>query len=582
MRTENTSNFDEFGLSASVSIALRDSGYKTPTPIQSATIPLLLEGKDVVAQAQTGTGKTAAFALPLLTRIDFNGKLPQVLVLAPTRELAIQVSEAFRRYSKHMHGLSVTSIYGGQPYGVQLRELKRGVNIVVGTPGRVMDHMRRGTLKLDALECLVLDEADEMLRMGFIEDVEWILSEIPTEHQTALFSATIPPAIRDIAEKHLKKPEQIQIKQKTSTAETVNQRYWLVRGMQKVDALCRMLEAEDNDGVIVFVRTKSATVELAEMLESRGYACAALNGDIPQAKRERTIKRIKAKDINILVATDVAARGLDIERISHVINYDIPHDAEAYVHRIGRTGRAGRTGEAILFVTPAQRRSLGFIERATKQKITQMELPAADAINSKRVAQFSARITKALESADIESFYEIIRKYQKEHKVDAGRIAAALAKMIQGDQPLLLPKERIPQVQFDRRDAVRKKEKTARPVLERPKAKLRHESVPPDVGMERFRVEVGLEHGVKPSRIAAAIAKAAGIGREYIEGVDSYDRYSTVDLPKGMPVAVFHDLQRVIVSGFPLKISRMEPVQTRPQRPDRNPPAKRKKKKSYA
>ncbi|MFB3091477.1 MAG: DEAD/DEAH box helicase, partial [Gammaproteobacteria bacterium] len=386
-------SFDDLNLSAPLMKALKDVGYESPSPIQAKTIPLVMAGKDLVGQAQTGTGKTAAFALPLLSRVNLKKKSPQVLVLAPTRELAIQVAEAFQTYAKHMKGFHVLPIYGGQDYSTQLRPLKRGVHVVVGTPGRVMDHMRRGTLKLDALDCLVLDEADEMLRMGFIEDVEWILEQIPEKRQIVLFSATMPTQIRNIAKKYLQDPEQVTIKNKTATVETTHQRYWMVSGAHKLDALTRILEAENHDAVLIFVRTRITTVELAEKLQARGYAAVALNGDLQQKQRERTLTQLKSGKLDILVATDVAARGLDVDRISHVINYDIPNDTEAYIHRIGRTGRAGRTGEAILFVTPREKHWLHRIERATRQKIEMMELPSTEMINDKRVARFKQNIT---------------------------------------------------------------------------------------------------------------------------------------------------------------------------------------------
>jgi len=366
--------FEKLGLSAPVLKVLDDVGYESPTPIQEQIIPEIFSGRDVVGQAQTGTGKTAAFALPLLSRINLKLKNPQVLVLTPTRELAIQVAESFQQYAGRMRGFHVLPIYGGQDYERQFRRLKQGTHVVVGTPGRVMDHMRRGTLRLDMLSCLILDEADEMLRMGFIDDVEWILEQTPREHQIALFSATIPPAIRRIAKKYLQDPVSITIKAKTVTVEATRQRYWMVSGFHKLDALTRILEAESFDAVLVFVRTKIATIELSEKLEARGFLSAPLSGDIAQRQRERTISRFKSGKLNIIVATDVAARGLDVDRISHVINYDIPHDTESYVHRIGRTGRAGRSGDAILFVSPRERRMLHTIEKATNQKIELMEL----------------------------------------------------------------------------------------------------------------------------------------------------------------------------------------------------------------
>ncbi|MGB5677281.1 MAG: DEAD/DEAH box helicase, partial [Gammaproteobacteria bacterium] len=384
MATNTVTAFDQLALNKPLLAVLNEVGYETPSPIQAQTIPLILQGKDVLGQAQTGTGKTAAFALPLLSRLDLKQKDPQVLVLAPTRELAIQVAEAFQKYASHMKGFHVIPIYGGQDYRGQIRALQRGVHVVVGTPGRVMDHMRRGTLKLGKLSALVLDEADEMLRMGFIEDVEWILEQTPPHRQIALFSATMPQQIRRIATEYLNEPEQITIKSKTTTVDTIRQRFWPVSGVHKLDALTRILEAEPFDAMIVFVRTKIATSELSEKLEARGYASAPLNGDIAQTQRERTITQLKNGKLDIIVATDVAARGLDVERVSHVINYDIPYDTEAYVHRIGRTGRAGRQGDAILFVAPREKRLLSAIEKATRKKIEIMELPTTELINDKR------------------------------------------------------------------------------------------------------------------------------------------------------------------------------------------------------
>ena len=430
--------FSEFELKPALQKSLDEVGYETPTPIQEQTIPLMLEKKDVLGQAQTGTGKTAAFALPLLSNLNLRQKYPQVLVLAPTRELAIQVAEAFKKYASHMKSFHVLPIYGGQEYSGQIRGLKRGSHVVVGTPGRVMDHMRRGTLKLDKLSTLVLDEADEMLRMGFIDDVEWILEQTPKERQIALFSATMPHQIRRIATRYLKDPVQIIIKDKTTTAPTIRQRFWPVSGMHKLDALTRILEAELFEAMLIFVRTKTATVELSAKLEARGYASTPLNGDIKQNQRERSIESLKRGKLDILVATDVAARGLDVERITHVINYDIPHDTEGYVHRIGRTGRAGRQGDAILFVAPREKSMLHAIERATNQKIEIMELPSTELINDQRMAKFKQRITDTLASEELGLFYQMIEQYQQEHNVPVLEIAAALGLLLQGETPLML------------------------------------------------------------------------------------------------------------------------------------------------
>lgn len=435
----DSNGFLELGLTENVVQALRDVGYEAPTPIQAATIPAILAGSDVLGQAQTGTGKTGAFALPVLSKIDVNRPQTQAMVLVPTRELAIQVAEAFQRYATHMKGFHVLPIYGGQSYTPQLKGLKRGAHVIVGTPGRVMDHMKRGTLPLDALNFLVLDEADEMLQMGFIDAIEWILEQSPPTRQIALFSATVPPAIRRIAQRHQRSPKEITIRSKTSTAPNIRQRYWLVSGMHKLDALTRILEVETFDAMLVFVRTKLETVELSERLEARGFEAAPLNGDIPQQQRERTIAALKSGKVDIVVATDVAARGLDVERISHVVNYDVPYDSESYIHRIGRTGRAGRSGEAILFIAPRERNMLRIIERATRQQITQMNLPSVAAVNEQRVARFKQRIADTLADGETEAFRTIVEEFQAEHDVSAIDVAAALASLLQGSTPLLLP-----------------------------------------------------------------------------------------------------------------------------------------------
>ncbi|GAB3383370.1 DEAD/DEAH box helicase [Lysobacter fragariae] len=430
--------FTDLALPEPLLKALADVGYESPSPIQAATIPPLLAGRDVLGQAQTGTGKTAAFALPILARIDPAQQKPQALVLAPTRELAIQVAEAFQKYAHHLPGFHVLPIYGGQSYTPQLASLKRGVQVVVGTPGRVIDHLNRGSLDLSQLRCLVLDEADEMLRMGFIDDVEAVLKKIPETRQVALFSATMPPQIKRIAQTYLRDPVEVAIKTTTTTAANIRQRYWAVSGVNKLDALTRILEAEPFDAMIVFSRTKLGTQELADKLSARGISAAAINGDLDQKARERTIQQLKDRRIDVLVATDVAARGLDVERISHVLNYDIPYDTESYVHRIGRTGRAGRKGEAILFVAPRERGMLRAIERATRQPIEPMALPSVETVNEQRVSKFLGRITTALESSELSMFRDLIERYEREQNVPAVEIAAALAKLVQGEMPLLL------------------------------------------------------------------------------------------------------------------------------------------------
>src|ERR1700683_57697 len=439
-----TPSFRDLALSDPVLRALTDVGYEAPSPIQAATIPVLLSGVDMLGQAQTGTGKTAAFALPALSKLDLSRHEPQVLVLVPTRELALQVSEAFLRYAAHLKGFHVRPIYGGQSYQPQLNALRRGVHVVVGTPGRVIDHMNRGTLKLDGLTLVVLDEADEMLRMGFIDAVESVLEQTPPQRQVALFSATIPAPIRRIAQKHLRSPVEVTIKSKTTTAANIRQRYWLVSGVHKLDALTRILEAEPFDGMLVFTRTKQSTVELAEKLEARGFAAAALNGDIPKPQRERTVAQLKSGQIDIVVATDVAARGLDVERIGHVVNYDVPYDTESYVHRIGRTGRAGRKGEAILFIAPRERNMLRAIERATRQALEPMNLPSVDAVNALRIAKLKQRVTDIIAKGEANAYRPVLEQLEAETGLPLIDIAAALASLSQGTTPLLLAGESEP------------------------------------------------------------------------------------------------------------------------------------------
>ncbi|MDO9269469.1 MAG: DEAD/DEAH box helicase [Methylobacter sp.] len=551
-------SFRDLALIEPVLRALNDVGYETPSPIQAQTIPLLLKGKDVLGQAQTGTGKTAAFALPILSRIDLKQKDPQVLVLAPTRELAIQVAEAFQRYAAHLKGFHVLPIYGGQDYTTQLRQLKRGAHVVVGTPGRVMDHMRKGTLNLKGLGFLVLDEADEMLRMGFIDDVEWILDQIPEQRQIALFSATMPSVIRKIAQQYLNEPEHITIKVTTASAENIRQRYWLVSGVHKLDALTRILEAETFDGMIIFVRTKTATVELAEKLEARGYSAAAINGDMSQALRERSINNLKNGKLDILIATDVAARGLDVDRITHVVNYDIPYDTESYVHRIGRTGRAGRTGDAILFIAPRERNLLANIEKATKQKVEEMGLPSTEVINNKRIARFKQNITDTLAAEELSFFSQLIEQYQQEHNVTALEIASALAKLVQGETPLLL--QNLPKRSKDSRDdRPSRDDRSAKP--DRPQKDRKPKRAfggGADVEMETYRIEVGHNHGVKPGNIVGAIANETGIDGDHIARIRIQDDYSTVELPAGIPKELFEELKKVRVAGQQLNISKMD------------------------
>ncbi|WP_058834376.1 DEAD/DEAH box helicase [Luteimonas abyssi] len=560
-----TPTFADLGLPETLLRALTEVGYETPSPIQAATIPPLLNGRDVLGQAQTGTGKTAAFALPMLARLEARAGKPQVLVLAPTRELAIQVAEAFQKYAHHIPGFHVLPIYGGQGYAPQLSALKRGVHVVVGTPGRVVDHVERGSLDLSELRALVLDEADEMLRMGFIDDVEAVLKRTPESRQVALFSATMPTQIARIAQTYLRDPVEIAIKASTTTAKNIRQRYWSVSGVHKLDAMTRILEAEPFDAMIVFARTKLATEELADKLAARGLAAAAINGDIEQKQRERIVQQLKDGRIDVLVATDVAARGLDVERISHVLNYDIPYDTESYVHRIGRTGRAGRAGEAILFVSPRERGMLRAIERATRQPIEPMELPSVEIVNERRVAKFLDRIGEGLENPQHGVFRELVERYEREQNVPAIEIAAALAALLQGDSPLLLepPRER-PKPEFRERERGERSERRAEPgPRERRES---HDAAPrpqraphtPEAGMETFRIEVGHQHGVQPGNIVGAIANEADLESRYIGRIDIRDDYSLVDLPEGMPREILDHLKRVRVAGQQIRMRRAE------------------------
>ena len=591
MSSDNAvTSFSQLDLPEPIHKVLKDVGYEKPSAIQAATIPHMLKGVDLVGQAQTGTGKTAAFALPILARLDLKEKLPQVLVLAPTRELAIQVAEAFQTYAKHLPGFRVLPVYGGADYRGQQRQLERGVHVVVGTPGRVMDHMRRKTMNLSKLKTLVLDEADEMLRMGFIDDVEWILDQTPSGRQIALFSATMPTAIRRIAQKYLSDPSEVTIKTKTVTNESIRQRVWMMAGSSKLDALTRILEVEDFDAMIVFVRTRIATTELADKLSARGYSCAAINGDIAQKLREKTIENLKKGQLDILVATDVAARGLDVTRISHVINYDIPYDVEAYIHRIGRTGRAGKTGDAILFAANRERRLLRAIENATGKSIDKMELPTAEEVTDKRMGKFKQRITEVLDTRKLDVYRKLIDEYQGEFGVPVVEIAAALAALAEGKASLAKPSD-------DRKSGATAKSATAGSAPEKsrgPKKKAREiaqdktqdkareflksksgdsvntpkpkpESRPrqtidvpsPDKDMRRYRLEVGQVHGVKPANIVGAIANEAELDSEYIGRIEIYDDHSTVDLPEGMPKELFKHLKKVRVSGQRLDISKV-------------------------
>ena len=563
--TEQCTDFASLGLPGPLLAALAEVGYESPSPIQSQAIPVLLAGADLLGQAQTGTGKTAAFALPLLARIDPAANHPQLLVLAPTRELALQVAEALQTYARFLPGFHVLPIYGGQGMGMQLNQLRRGVQVVVGTPGRVMDHMRRGTLDISRLQALVLDEADEMLRMGFIDDVEWILQHTPAERQIALFSATMPEQVRKVAQRHLRDPQHVRIAARTTTAENIRQRYWPISGLHKLDALTRILESEPFDGVIIFVRTKNETVELAEKLSARGLAAEALNGDVAQVQRERTVERLRDGKLDILVATDVAARGLDVRRVSHVINYDIPYDTESYVHRIGRTGRAGAAGEAILFVAPRERRMLRSIEKATGQRIEPMDLPSVNDINSRRAERFKASVRETVASADLAEYYRLVSELEQEDDLDALQIAAALARLAQGDTPLLLDAkaEASKKAHREAREspATERRQRARQPDAARGHQRLETAPRPlkdfPEIEMERFWLAVGYQHGVKPANIVGAIANEAEIDSQYIGHIEIYDDFSIVDLPAGMPKETLRELQNTWVCQRKLGIRRL-------------------------
>lgn len=566
--------FNDLNLPTAILQALEKVGYEKPSPIQAKSIPLLLDGHDLLGQAQTGTGKTAAFALPMLANIDPENSFPQLLVLAPTRELAIQVAEAFQVYASFSKKIRVLPIYGGQSYDNQIRQLKRGVQVVVGTPGRVIDHIKRKTLKLDRLRFLVLDEADEMLRMGFIDDVELILSHAPKERQTALFSATMPAQIKKISQRYLNEPKHVKIESKVSTASTIKQRYCQVAGHHKLEALTRILEVEEFDGVIVFVRTKTATVELADKLAARGYDVEALNGDIQQSARERTVDRLKQGKIDLLVATDVVARGLDVERVSHVINYDVPHDTESYVHRIGRTGRAGREGDAILFISHREKRMLFAIEKATKQQITHMKIPSISELNESRLGRFKNAVLEAMSDDSIESYMPVIEAIVQESEASPEVVMAALAKVAQGEEPLILSEKDRPDVNAQppaRERGGRNDRGDNRNNKKRESGRDRKQSRPrgkPEAGMKRFRIEVGYVHGAKPGNIVGAIANEGDISSKNIGAIDIHDNFSLIDLPDSLPNKTKDTLRGTRVAGQRLNMREWSD----------EPPKKRKKK----
>lgn len=572
--------FSQLDLPEPLLRAVIELGYETPSPIQAAAIPKLLAGEDLLGQAQTGTGKTAAFALPLLARLDPAQNEPQILVLAPTRELAIQVAEAFQAYARFMPAFHVLPLYGGQSYTNQLKSLKRGSQVIVGTPGRILDHLDRGTLKLDKLRAIVLDEADEMLRMGFIDDVQTIMDATPAGRQVAMFSATMPSQIRAIAQKHLKNAHEIKIESKTSTVERITQRYVMLDGNQKLDALTRVLEGEEYDASIIFVRTKSATEEIAEKLGARGYAVACLNGDMNQANREQTIRRLKASQIDVIVATDVAARGLDVERISLVINYDIPYDSEAYVHRIGRTGRAGREGKAILFVSPRERRLLRTIELATRQPIEKMSLPTGEVIEQRRIESFRELLANTIEAKNLSFFQDLINDWREKLETTDADLAAALLFMAQKGQPLNVagqfPEIREPHARGERPergDRPARTERGDRP--ERSGDRPERGPRPPRRELQgnyiNYRIEVGKEHGVRAGDIVGAIANEANIDSQFIGNIKLFDHFSTVELPGDMPTEVFQHLKKVYVRKQKLNISVDSggPGSERAERPER-------------
>ena len=574
---EFETTFADLGLKAPILEALNDLGYEKPSPIQAECIPHLLSGRDVLGMAQTGSGKTAAFSLPLLNNIDPDLRAPQILVLAPTRELAVQVAEAMTEFSKHMRGVNVVALYGGQRYDVQLRALRQGPQIVVGTPGRLLDHLKRGTLDLSKLSGLVLDEADEMLRMGFIEDVETIMAQIPDGHQTALFSATMPEAIRRITKRFMKEPQEVRIQSSVTTRPDISQSYWSVYGMRKNEALVRFLEAEDFDAAIIFVRTKNATLEVAEALERSGYNSAALNGDMNQALREQTLERLKDGRLDILIATDVAARGLDVERISLVVNYDIPMDSESYVHRIGRTGRAGRAGRALLFVENRERRLLRNIERTMKLTIPEADLPNAELLGKRRLEKFAAKVQQQLESSDLDQYRALLSQIQpvaEGEELDRETLAAALLKMAQGERSLIVPPDAPmrPKREFrdrddrferrgDRNDRGPRGDRPERGGEDRPRRERR------DAGdMELYRIEVGRDDGVEVRHIVGAIANEGDISSRYIGNIKLFGTHSTIELPKGMPGEVLQHFTRTRILNKPMNMQLLGDAQPRPDR----------------
>ncbi len=572
MSNDEPIKFEQLNLAAPILKAVTEEGYESPSAIQAETIPYLLEGHDLIGQAQTGTGKTAAFSLPLLSGLDLNSKDTQILVLAPTRELAIQVAEAMQTYARHLKGFHIMPIYGGQNIGIQLKQLRRGAHVVVGTPGRVMDHLRRKTLKLGNLKALVLDEADEMLRMGFIDDVETILKETPDSRQTVLFSATMPAAIKRITQKYLRDPKDIKVKTKTSTVSTIKQYYWSGKTSYKLDALTRLLEAEEFGGIIIFVRTKNMTSELSEKLAARGYSSVALNGDVQQSMREKVIDRLKKGTIDIIVATDVVARGLDVKRITHVINYDMPADNESYVHRIGRTGRAGREGTAILFIPPNGKRQLHSIERATGQKIEPLVLPSPKDISEARINRFKEMITETASSQKLDFYDKIITDLEENSELSLKEIASTLAFLVQRDRPLLVTPSKIPEhtLQDDNRsnsnNRKNKRDRRSNQAEGSSRSQNRKKRGKTLDGMVTYRLDVGATHGAEPRHIVGAIANEAGVESQYIQNIEITTNHTTVDLPEGMPKEIEKHLKSVRVMGQKLQLRQFTGNTTSPNK----------------
>jgi ATP-dependent RNA helicase DeaD len=567
----STAGFDDLQLAPAILQAVQTLGYETPTPIQAEAIPHLRQGRDLLGQAQTGTGKTAAFALPLLSRLEVGSKRPQLLVLTPTRELALQVAEAFQSYARLLQDFHVLPLYGGQGMQMQLRQLQRGAQVIVGTPGRVMDHLRRRSLSLADLQTLVLDEADEMLKMGFIEDIEWIFEQAPEPRQVALFSATLPEPIRRVARKYLHHPVEIKVKVETETVAAIEQHHCLVTRGHKMDALTRVLELEPFDGMLIFVRTKTATTEIADKLQAHGFAAEALNGDMNQAMRERAVERLRDGRLDILVATDVAARGLDVARISHVVNFDIPNDPEAYVHRIGRTGRAGRAGKALLFVQPRERNLLKLIERTTRQPIPAMDLPSADDLSEHRIDRFTALLRETLADQDLDYYYRLINRIEHQQELSSMDIAAALTYLSQRERPFI-----VEDLQSDRRKPPKNpKAKDHQGTRAKPEGRKTDPSIP----WLRYRIEVGQDHQVTPRQIVGAIANEAGLEGRYIGAIEIHPEFSLVELPEGMPKEIYQHLRKVIVGGRPLKIRLDAPKQPHSSLPNTSKPRHRKHRK---